>query len=351
MVLNNQIGIRPRDALQGLELDGGWTVERSLRRSRNGSGSIFSSGYEVRNRDGRTAFLKAIDFYEAGFAPDPARVLEPLIESFNFERDLLSRCRDRNLDRVVRYISDGKVMLNGHAVQYLILELAEKDIRGQIDSLDRLDLAWQLKMLHQMATGLRQLHGSRIAHQDLKPSNVLVFGNTCKLGDLGKASHPEFSPPHEEDNSPGDRTYSAPELLYGHVISDWKKRRFGADLYLLGSMIVFMFTRTSMTSLIQHELEHFHHWQLWKGSYEQVLPFVRDAFGRALLRVENEIPDTVRGDLMRMIRQLCDPDPEVRGHPRNRGVPYELERYINELNLLARRAEAKAFRTDNETVS
>jgi serine/threonine protein kinase len=335
---------RPRERLEGIELEGGWIVGKRLRETHGATGGVFSEGYRVDNRDGDAAFLKAIDFYDAGFEPDPARALQPLIESFNFERDLLSKCREKNLDRVVRYITEGKVMLDGHAVQYLILELAERDIRGQIDLVRRIDLAWQLRVLHHIATGMRQLHSQRIAHQDLKPSNVLVFGdNVCKLGDLGKAAHPDYAPPHDEEDNPGDKSYSAPELLYGHTLSDWKRRRFGADLYLLGSMIVFIFTRASMTSLIQRELEHYHHWKIWRGSYEQVLPFVRDAFGRALLKVKDVMPPEIRTELMAMIRQLCDPDPDLRGHPSNRGVPYELERYLNELNILARKAELKLF--------
>ncbi len=240
---------RPRENLEGIKLDDGWTVGQRLI-VRGASRGIFSAGYQVKNEQGRTAFLKAIDFYEAGFQPDPARALEPLIETFNFERDVLAMCKDKNLDRVVRYITDGKVMLNGHAVQYLILELADRDIRGQIDLLRRVDLAWQLRALHHIATVIKQLHGLRIAHQDLKPANVLVFGDTVKVGDLGKASHPDYSPPHDDEDLPGDRSYSPPELLYDHRLPDWKRRRFGADLYLLGSMIVFMFTRASMTALI-----------------------------------------------------------------------------------------------------
>lgn len=335
---------RPRESLEGMRLPEGWVVGERAGNGRKVSGGVFSAGYKVQNDDGRMAFLKAIDFYEAGFAADPARALQPLIETFNFERDILEMCRERNLDRVVRYIADGKVMLNGHAVQYLVFELADCDIRGQMDVLERIDLAWQLRVLHHIATGMRQLHGLRIAHQDLKPSNVLVFRDgVFKLGDLGKASHPDYNPPHEEEDLPGDRSYSPPELLYGHRLPDWKKRRLGADLYLLGSMVVFMFTRASMTALIQKELEHFHHWQEWRGSYEQILPFIRDAFGRALLKIQDEVPSEIRSELMPMIRQLCDPDPELRGHPRNRAVPYELERYLNELNLLARKAELKLF--------
>lgn len=335
---------RPRERLAGMELADGWRVTSVIPKTGSASGGLYSSGYKVNNKEGGQAFLKAIDFYEANFAPDPARALQPLLETFNFERDLLIKCRDKSPDRVVRYITEGKVMIEGHAVQYLIFELADRDIRGQIDLIGQVDLAWQLRALHHIATGVKQLHGLGIAHQDLKPSNVLVFaGNIFKIGDLGHSAHSDYSPPHEGDIAPGDPSYRPPELLYSYALPDWKRRRFGTDLYLLGSLTVFVFTKANMTSLLQQELEHFHHWKVWKGSYQQVLPFVRDAYGKVLQRIKKQLPIQVRDDIMRIIRQLCDPEPERRGHPRNRNVPYELERYVNELNILARKAEMKLF--------
>jgi serine/threonine protein kinase len=41
---------------------------------------------------------------------------------------------------------------------------------------------------HHVATGLQQLHFSEIAHQDVKPANILVTENqTAKIGDMGRA--------------------------------------------------------------------------------------------------------------------------------------------------------------------
>lgn len=55
------------------------------------------------------------------------------------------------------------------------------------------------------------LHGLDIAHQDLKPSNVLPIA--------------------------GDPTYAPPELLYNYVPADWNVRRYACDVYLLGANI------------------------------------------------------------------------------------------------------------------
>ena len=52
---------------------------------------------------------------------------------------------------------------------YIILELADGDVRHRLRKVDR-QTAWALRALHHTATGLMQLHSQRIAHQDLRPS-------------------------------------------------------------------------------------------------------------------------------------------------------------------------------------
>lgn len=113
--------------------------------------------------------------------------------------------RERNLDRVVLAISDGMIRvparsIAGGIVQYLIFELADGDLRSTANAAAHFETAWLLRALHHMATGLTQLHGQQIAHQDLKPSNVLVFDSKiAKVGDLGRAALKGSFPPHEDE--------------------------------------------------------------------------------------------------------------------------------------------------------
>src|SRR5262249_27237780 len=132
------------------------------------------------------------------------------------------------------------------------LELADSgDVRKYLDVAARFDSAWVLRSLHHVATGLRQLHSAGIAHQDVKPSNVLVFdAKISKVADLGRASSQGESPPHEDHHIAGDPEYAPPELCYHHVVPDWNQRRLGCDAYLLGSMVVFFFGRCSVQSRI-----------------------------------------------------------------------------------------------------
>ena len=67
-----------------------------------------------------------------------------------------------------------------------------------------------------MAVGLKQLHGIKISHQDLKPSNVLLYneGFVSKIGDLGRSLCADIDAPHDNGiNFPGDFTYAPPEYL------------------------------------------------------------------------------------------------------------------------------------------
>ncbi|HXB24940.1 MAG TPA: hypothetical protein VNV25_09440 [Gemmatimonadaceae bacterium] len=324
-------------------------IERLPRAQPGKTGGMASAGYIVQGIDGTRAYLKALDLASAWLSADPTRELQTLTTVFNFERDLLHHCRDQRLDRVVLALDHGQIavdpMLYASIVPFLIFELGDGDIRSVLSFSEAFDTAWAVRALHHTATGLMQLHKNGIAHQDLKPSNVLLFdgGLDAKIGDLGRASRHGHNPPHDGLTIAGDLSYAPPELLYDAVDPDWRARRLGGDLYLLGSLAVSLFTGASMTGLIFSKLRPEHHWLVWKGSYASVLPFVRNAFDQVLLECATQFPAAVHDDLDRTVKQLCDPDPAIRGHPQERarrhGNPQSLERYVAALDLLARRSE------------
>jgi eukaryotic-like serine/threonine-protein kinase len=340
--------------LLGLTLGGGWRVVEKLAREAGSTGGFWSEGYFVERDGDRRAFLKALDLSMA-FA-DPAsltRALQAMTEAYNDEKAMLERCRARGLNRVVVAIDYGEVQIDPaipySVVPYIIFECADGDVRRHIKLAAEFDVRWALRALHHIANGIQQLHRERIAHQDLKPSNVMMFdnGKSAKVGDLGRASQQAKVGQFDAMPIPGDRSYAPPESLYGVPFVEWSDR-MGSDAYQLGSMIAFLFTGMSMTALWMTELPLGYRPGAWTGTFSDVLPFVREAFDRAALRVEAQMPVDIRGPMGVMLRRLADPDPKHRGHPRNRqikqGNPFDLERFVTDLDYLARRADAAFIR-------
>jgi serine/threonine protein kinase len=343
--------MKPAEMLAGKTLDDGWIVGERIELGPDSTGGYFSVSYRVTSKDGKQAFLKALDYSGAFSSDDPARELQRMTEAYNFERDVVAACR--GMDRVVWAIADGKTRVEGGEaggiVEYIIFELADGDVRSHLAQISDVEVAWKMRCLHHIATGLKQLHTAGIAHQDVKPSNVLVFkGEVSKVGDLGRAVTKAQAAPHDDIQCAGDCSYGPPELLYGYVDPDWGKRRLGCDAYLLGSMVFFMFSGVSATASLMNELAEEHRWLMWSGTFDEVLPYLRVAFGQVLELFGTQVANIrLRQELVAVVRELCDPDPNVRGDAKNRGrggAPFSMERYLTRFDLLARRAELGQFR-------
>ena len=347
--------LTPAQQLTGLTLKNGWVVEKHIAKLPDATGGYFSEGYLVRNTKGQPAFLKALDYSRAFKDPQTSRRLQELTTAYNFECDVLARCNAKHLAHVVKAIDFGSVevpLSPFQKVEYIIFEWAEGgDVRSQALVSRTFDTAWSLRSLHHIATGLHELHGTGIAHQDVKPSNVLVFeSNDRKLADLGRASDLNNPAPHDAEIIAGARPYAPPELLYRDPPGDWDHRRFGCDAYHLGSMVTFLFAASGATALLFSHLPDHLLPTNWTGSYLDVLPYIRDAWGRAAVAFDATTPDGFKEELGIAVRQLCDPEPARRGHPLTRssgGNPFSLERYISLFNMLAARAEFRLQRGEN----
>ena len=106
-------------------------------------------------------------------------------------------------------------------------------------------------------------------------------------------------------------------------------------------MAVFYFTNLSMTALLQNSLPSDMSWYHWGGEAAALKPYLVDAHVKAMDEFASNLalPKDVKERFVTLIDRLCYPLPEKRGHPKNiaqKGNSYHMERFISELNLLAK---------------
>lgn len=341
---------RPAACLKGLKLDGGWTVGNIVKRPKSSTGGKFSIGYEATHESGKVGYLKALDFSSAMASPDPSRALFALTKAYNFERDLLIKCGSKGMSKVVIPLDYGTTHLNGFGnispVCYIIFEMAKRDIRHHADLLDRFDMAWCFRSMHHISIGLHQLHQAGIVHQDLKPSNVLYFGdNNHKLTDLGRAFCKDMTSEVDDYQLPGDPAYAPLEQFYRFRLPNDLDSRMSADLYLMGSMLFYFFLNTSVTATIHASFKAHAGPNLSGADFLADLPFFQEAFYRIVEEFRNSIIMDRMGfadQIVQIVTELCNPDPSKRGNPRtlqSQGRKYSVLRYISRFDLLARQAE------------
>ena len=351
MTLPGRLKLREEqlNTLCGQILFDGWVLESPRVRHSAATGGCHSMGFTAKNSDGRRAFVKVMDPTPNINIPENEQLieLEQRLAIFNYERDLLDKCLQQKIKRVVRILNRGTINLPGFpiAVHYMMFELAERDLREHANLEDTLDTTLNLHVLHQCALALEALHFHQIAHQDLKPSNVLLFEeHKVKLGDLGCAHERGVLRPDSYGAIAGDPGHAPPEQLYGYLPKEWSTRRLATDLYLLGSLITFMFTNVSMTAQIGGQLHPQHHWTAWAGSYKDVLPYVREAWDAVLEELRDSVLMEIQDELVSLTRYLTNPEPECRGHPRNlegSGSQFGVRRFSSRFHVLVRQSEYK----------
>jgi serine/threonine protein kinase len=337
----------PAARLEGEYLEGGWFVARAITRQAGATGGNFSFGYLAQNEDGREAFLKALDLSEAFGKPKPLEALGHLTRAANHERNLLRIVDRERMSNVIRLIGDGTHSLpNGspyEIIPYFLFELASGDVRNMLQATSGVDWAWAFRSCHAIAVGLSQLHQARIAHQDLKPSNVLLCGDDkCKITDLGRSSIESEWGPWDHLDYPGDWTYLPPEFICEEIQPCWYTRRIACDVYALGSMLVFYATMSGATPALRSYLHPAHYPEKWIGDYSGVLPHLQHSFSQVLAATRRGVPSRFADQYVSLVQRLCEPDYRVRGDRTDGDQPSKrmsLQRVVSELDLLATRAE------------
>ena len=209
-------------------------------------------------------------------------------------------------------------------------------------------MQWCLLTLHHVTVGIQQLHSQpKVAHQDLKPSNVLTHasGRHMKLGDLGSAERIDSSGPNATDPAPGDATYAPPEQLYGAFDGTWDSRKI-CDVYQIGGIMAHLLVGHGATALLVDEMPDEMKPLRSNRRFQDVLPQLQHAHSTIAHAFAETLRDSI-GDpkivdpLVKAFSELTNPDPNLRGHSHNirSGLQQaDLQRYVSLFDRLEKRA-------------
>jgi len=322
---------------------GKWKVDKKL--STSGG---FSSAYAVTHEDGTTAFMKATNVTYAAnslqFHGSRVDLMSGLLDEFRHERDLLKLCGEERLDRVVVALDSGEHQEPGSFfVPYLVFEFCPHGDMRRHPKLQNAGLVWRLKVFHGICVGLSQLHSRSIAQGDLKPANVLVFGEDfSKISDLGFSLRDDKSARSTNSGFRGDLSFAPLETLYGHTERDWNVRHKGGDMFMLGGLLAFLVADVHLVGKILTKLPMAYHPQVWKGGYTAALPAVRTATYDTVQEITAALPKEIQADVQEMLLWLSEPEPAKRGHPQTvlsqGGDRYSLERIISIADRIGKQA-------------
>jgi|SRR5476649_250037 len=340
----------PKSQLLGKTLASGWLLTERLEPTTGSSGGNFGVGYKA-SKGSEIAFVKAIDFVDALTATDPLLELTKLSNIANFEKDVLAYCAKRGMSKVLKFIGHEYISADGSTnplsrVSCLIMEAGTEDLRRLLNTNGEGACAWNLQVLRDVSQAIAQLHKGGIAHQDIKPSNVIEVagvgssGKIMKVGDLGRVVRREQAGPFDLLQWPGDRRYSPPERWYGYVPPDWSDARDASDAYMLGSLMVYLFTGTTMQSLVFNYIPPAFMPGIWTGSFDQdLMPVLIDAHSKVLNEyLIPQLEPTIREGIFAVARSLTNPDPLKRGDTNARkqsGRPVGMDRVHQKLNALS----------------
>lgn len=331
--------------LVGKTTPDGWYLEGAAAFPVDHSGGYFSQCFNV-TRDGQKAFLKALDLDKF----DIMKLMGYFAE-FKYEQETLTVCTAKGMSRVVRLFEAGAIARGAgfHPTQsqvpFIVFELAEGDIRSSIDISKSIPIQWKFFLLHQTTLGLMQLHGAQIAHQDLRPSNVLRFGDDkLKLGDLGRSTQRGRPAPHDGYNRPGHLNYAPLEQRYDYVApTEWAQRRISSDVFQLGTLVAYAFTSVVLPSHILATIEPSYHPNNWGGTYADVMPYLQAHLVRSVRDISVDLPEPFREELVQIILDLCHTDPLQRGKFGSKNGapdigPLWLQRYVARFDILKKKA-------------
>lgn len=306
--------------LVGFVIEDRWEITKLQYNTPPASGGNFGIGYFAYDRKDKVErFIKVVD-YLARLAD--ISQLTKLLQLAQFEVAMHKYCV--RMSKVVRMIAHGQLFFKTASdSQYnflcLVLEKGEGDIKDHVDYLPDKSPYWKLCVVRDVALAITQIERGNLAHNDIKPSNVIRFeskGTThnIKLGDVGRVVTKEGNGPFDGEKWAGDPAHKPIEALYGWSESEFQNRNTAADAYMLGNLVSFLFVGASITERIVNSLPPEYRPGIYKGEYMQVLDVVRHAWNTVVTeQIAPFFPAKLRGEMTSILRCLTNPEPQGRG--------------------------------------
>lgn len=326
----------PKYLLLNVTLASGWKLVEQLQKTPGLSGGNFGVGYRA-TMGNRVAFVKVVDFVAAMKHADPLFAMRSLTNEAQFEKEVLEYCTLKGMSKVISFFGHEYYMLNPadpfSQVSCLIMEAGDKDLRHLVHQDGISTYAWNMQIMRDISQAIAELHNGSIAHGDIKPSNIITTNQAAtevKVGDLGRVVRSDQPGPFDSMRWVGDSNYMPPEGWYGSIPgampTGWNNTREATDAYMLGNLLVYLFTGVSLQSLVIKEIPSGYKPGEWAGNYDDNLKAVLlDAHSKVLNKyLAPKLNNSTKDAVMAIARDLTHPDPTRRGDKRARGHFHKL---------------------------
>lgn len=167
---------------------------------------------------------------------------------FNKEIEALEISQNNNFQYVVNIEFHDYLQIDGLTFHYYIMEKADGDLTNYLEN-NKISEQQRFYLCTQILEGIKELHSQELYHRDIKPDNILMSGDSLKIGDLGLV---EYRNSNFKIDETGERIgpigWMSPEAM-NKFYNEGKSNRFKldctldnqSDIFQLGKLFWFIF--------------------------------------------------------------------------------------------------------------